>query len=93
MADAGFELLPIAVAHARAAGLIAAPHRDPFDRLLAAQATSEGLVLVTADRNLGPDPYRRRLDSELASCHCYRFTSGCADNGQIEPGHHPIACG
>jgi PIN domain nuclease of toxin-antitoxin system len=49
MDDAGFEILPITVAHVRAAGLMAATHRDPFDRLLAAQATIEGLVLVTAD--------------------------------------------
>ena len=49
MDDAGFEMLPIMVAHVRAAGLMAATHRDPFDRLLAAQATIEGLVLVTAD--------------------------------------------
>jgi PIN domain nuclease of toxin-antitoxin system len=53
MDDAGFEMLPITVAHVRAAGLIAAPHRDPFDRLLAAQATIEGLVLVSADPSLG----------------------------------------
>jgi PIN domain nuclease of toxin-antitoxin system len=54
MADAGFELLPITVAHVRTAGLIASTHRDPFDRLLAAQATIDGLVLVTADGNLAP---------------------------------------
>lgn len=52
MADAGFEVLPITVAHVRTAGMIAAPHRDPFDRLLAAQATIDGLVLVTADASL-----------------------------------------
>lgn len=47
--DAGFELLPITVAHVRAAGSIQSPHRDPFDRLLVAQAQIEGLTLVTAD--------------------------------------------
>jgi len=52
MDDAGFELLPITVAHVRAAGLMGATHRDPFDRILAAQATIEGLVLVTADPEL-----------------------------------------
>ncbi len=52
MDDAGFGILPITVAHVRTAGLIAAPHRDPFDRILAAQATIDGLVLVTADANL-----------------------------------------
>ena len=48
----GFRLLPITVAHVRAAGLMQAPHRDPFDRLLAAQALIEGLTLVSADGKL-----------------------------------------
>lgn len=46
---ARFRLLPITVPHVRAAGLMPSPHRDPFDRLLAAQVQIEGLVLVTAD--------------------------------------------
>jgi PIN domain nuclease of toxin-antitoxin system len=33
-----FRLLPLSVAHVRDAGLMQAPHRDPFDRLLAAQS-------------------------------------------------------
>ena len=49
LAEAKFILLPISVAHARAAGLMAARHRDPFDRLLASQAAIDDLVLVTAD--------------------------------------------
>ncbi len=44
-----FRLLPITIAHVRLAGLMPSPHRDPFDRLLAAQASIEGLTLVTAD--------------------------------------------
>ena len=44
-----FALLPMTLPHARAAGLMQSPHRDPFDRLLAAQAMIEGLTLVTAD--------------------------------------------
>ena len=47
-----FRLLPITVAHVRSAGLIASPHRDPFDRLLAAQASIEGLTLVSADQRI-----------------------------------------
>ena len=50
--DAGFEMLPITVDHVRAAGFMVSPHRDPFDRLLAAQAQVEGLTLVTADRQV-----------------------------------------
>lgn len=49
IADENFILLPIEVPHVRTAGLIVATHRDPFDRLLAAQATIEGLTLVTSD--------------------------------------------
>jgi PIN domain nuclease of toxin-antitoxin system len=54
MDEAGFEILPITVAHVRAAGLMGATHRDPFDRVLAAQAMIDGLVLVTADPSLAP---------------------------------------
>ena len=49
MATANFRLLPITVAHARTSGLMQHPHRDPFDRLLVAQAMFEGLTLVTSD--------------------------------------------
>lgn len=52
MASEGFRLLPIDVAHARAAGLMRAAHRDPFDRMLVAQAVSEGLMVVTSDQKL-----------------------------------------
>lgn len=44
------EPLPITTAHALKAGLWSAPHRDPFDRMLAAQAAVESLPLVTTDR-------------------------------------------
>ncbi len=41
--------LPITVEHALLAGRLPHPHRDPFDRMLAAQALLEGLVMVTSD--------------------------------------------
>lgn len=44
------EELPISTEHALAAGSLDWSHRDPFDRLLAAQATLEGCTLVTVDR-------------------------------------------
>jgi PIN domain nuclease of toxin-antitoxin system len=44
-----FEPLPLSLEHARHAGLLQSPHRDPFDRMLAAQAEIEGIPLVTAD--------------------------------------------
>jgi PIN domain nuclease of toxin-antitoxin system len=44
-----FAELPITSEHARRAGELPPHHRDPFDRLLVAQALAEGLTLVTAD--------------------------------------------
>ncbi len=43
----GFELLPILPDHAIRAGLLPGPHKDPFDRMLIAQAQAEGLPIVT----------------------------------------------
>jgi PIN domain nuclease of toxin-antitoxin system len=51
-AESGFEELPLRLAHARAARELPWHHRDPFDRMLVAQARSEGLTLVTRDRTL-----------------------------------------
>jgi len=45
----GFEPLPISVAHAQLAGALRGAHRDPFDRMLAAQALLEALPLLTDD--------------------------------------------
>lgn len=42
--------------HARALADIPLHHRDPFDRMLVAQARHEGLTLVTADRGLEAYP-------------------------------------
>jgi PIN domain nuclease of toxin-antitoxin system len=44
--------LPITLAHALALQRLPAFHRDPFDRILLAQADVEGLALVTADQTL-----------------------------------------
>lgn len=60
IAQDGFIELPIAVHHAQLAGSFASPHADPWDRLLAAQAMSEKLELVTNDRQMltfGLTPY------------------------------------
>jgi PIN domain nuclease of toxin-antitoxin system len=48
-----FSLLPITPEHAWTAGQLPLHHRDPFDRLLVAQAQLEGLTLVTRDRAFG----------------------------------------
>ena len=48
----GFEPLPITWEHADAVHRLPAIHRDPFDRMLIAQAVSEPLNLMTADKIL-----------------------------------------
>lgn len=50
--DMGFRELPVTHAHAIAAGRLPVLHRDPFDRMLVAQATIEGLTLVTRDTDI-----------------------------------------
>lgn len=49
---AGLTELPLTARHAQAIGEIEVRHHDPFDRLLLAQAAVEGLVFVTADRQI-----------------------------------------
>jgi PIN domain nuclease of toxin-antitoxin system len=50
----GFEKLLITFAHAEQAARLPPHHKDPFDRMLVAQARAEGLTLVTHDRVLEP---------------------------------------
>ena len=52
----GFETLPISLAHGLRAGSYSQPHRDPFDRMLAAQAELDRLVLLSADPQLSTFP-------------------------------------
>ena len=47
-----FQLLSITAEHARQAGLMPGSHRDPFDRLMLAQARVEGLAVLSADHQL-----------------------------------------
>jgi PIN domain nuclease of toxin-antitoxin system len=47
--QAQVNLLPIAARHADRVASLPLHHRDPFDRLLVAQATIEGLALASAD--------------------------------------------
>lgn len=49
IAAENFDQLAISVAHAQHAGTLPGPHRDPFDRMLIAQALLEGLVLVSIE--------------------------------------------
>lgn len=50
IASQGFIGLPISVRHGQTAGALPGPHRDPFDRMLIAQAILDDLVLVSNER-------------------------------------------
>ncbi len=52
----GFERLGIGFSHCERAAALPLHHRDPFDRMLIAQALVENLTLVTHDRQI--EPYR-----------------------------------
>lgn len=51
--EEGWSLLPVDHHHARMAGRISSTHRDPFDRLIAAQALTEGMTVITRDDKIG----------------------------------------
>jgi PIN domain nuclease of toxin-antitoxin system len=53
MAANAFEPLPIDLGHAGDVARLPFHHRDPFDRLLVAQALGEGLTIVSADPVFG----------------------------------------
>ena len=58
--DGGWQELPIQAHHALAVASLPPLHRDPFDRMLLAQACADGLLLITADQQLAgyPGPVR-----------------------------------
>ena len=53
---AGGRELPVAIAHAQAVKKLPMHHRDPFDRLLVAQALCEDATLVTGDERIAKYP-------------------------------------
>lgn len=55
----GFRLLSVELAHVAQVARLPFHHRDPFDRLLAAQALEEGLTVVSSDRVFGRYGVRR----------------------------------
>lgn len=59
LAEQRFDILPLTLAHVEAAGRLPLVHRDPFDRLLAAQALVEKLALVSTDAALDGFGIRR----------------------------------
>jgi PIN domain nuclease of toxin-antitoxin system len=48
----GFEILSVRLAHALGVAELPPVHRDPFDRLLIAQAQAEGLAILTDDSHI-----------------------------------------
>ena len=59
IAAQGFRELPLSVADAARAGALPGPHRDPFDRMLIAQALARDLVLISNDAAFDRYPVRR----------------------------------
>lgn len=60
LVENGYRELPISSAHAAAVNGLPGLHRDPFDRLLVAQARVEGITLLTSDEQVAAygDPVR-----------------------------------
>jgi PIN domain nuclease of toxin-antitoxin system len=54
--DNGYTELPVDGRHAQTVASLPAEHKDPFDRVLIAQATVEGMTLLTVDKMLGRYP-------------------------------------
>ena len=52
LVEGGYELLPIALSHIETSTRLPLHHRDPFDRMLVAQAQTEQLTLMTRDAAL-----------------------------------------
>jgi len=50
VADEGFAPMAVKLSHAMLAGRLAFAHKDPFDRLLIAQALVENMTLVSNER-------------------------------------------
>jgi PIN domain nuclease of toxin-antitoxin system len=59
MEKSGYTLLPIDAANALRAGRLPGPHRDPFDRMLAAQALASDVPILSKDPKLDAFGIRR----------------------------------
>ncbi|MGB5496990.1 MAG: type II toxin-antitoxin system VapC family toxin [Sedimenticolaceae bacterium] len=56
LVENGYDELPVTSTHAIEIGRLPAMHKDPFDRMLVAQAGSEGLLLLTSDAQVARYP-------------------------------------
>jgi len=59
MGDAGYTLLPIDAESALRAGRLTSEHRDPFDRIIAAQALASDIPILSTDSKLDSFGIRR----------------------------------
>lgn len=59
MEDAGYTAVPIDIESALRAGRLTGEHRDPFDRMIAAQALADDLPVISADPKLDSFGIRR----------------------------------
>jgi PIN domain nuclease of toxin-antitoxin system len=59
LAAQGFVRLPISFAHGQAAGALPGPHKDPFDRMLIAQAMLDDMILVSNEQRFEAYGVRR----------------------------------
>ena len=59
MAREGFVLLDISAEHGIRAGMLPGPHKDPFDRMLIAQAQAENVPIISNDTQLDGYGVRR----------------------------------
>ncbi|NDD46486.1 MAG: type II toxin-antitoxin system VapC family toxin [Synechococcaceae bacterium WB9_4xB_025] len=68
--EAGWQELSVQAQHVLAVADLPPLHRDPFDRLLLAQAKAESLLLITADQQLAsyPGPIRWMRPGFSAGC-------------------------
>ena len=93
----GFTPLAVTLRHAKAAGLLPIPHKDPFDRLLIAQAQLEAMTFVSNEaifdafdsRHRRRHRFRRACDPAAASA-AQRTVAGIGEAdpaGRIARGH------
>ena len=59
LAEEGFVALPISIEHALRAGGLDSPHKDPFDRMLIAQAQIESVPVISKDMTFDELAVRR----------------------------------
>jgi PIN domain len=88
----GFKLMAISAEHAIRAGLLPGPHKDPFDRMLIAQAQAENMPVIsneTVFATMGSDEYGegvpRRARADLFGCpRCNPVSAYQQSSKQIE---------